>query len=276
MTVQFVSVGPDFFETVVIPLLRGHGRLMDRSLREAGTTAVISEAVVRRFFGAADPIGRVIQRGGSQHEIVGIVKDTRYRICATSSSSCATSPKTGRRRGESGFRFAATTRVPSRVPFQEWCRVSDPGARMRRLETMEAAMARATREDRLVAAIVGGFSLLAILLTALGLYGVLAYDVGQRTKEIGLRIALGGRRGPIVALILKQGLRLTALGATFGIVAAVLLVRLIEHRLYGISPVDPMMFALTVAALGVVAGAACWLPARRAARLDPMIALRAE
>jgi putative ABC transport system permease protein len=277
MTVQFVSVGPDFFETVGIPLLRGHGRLMDRSLGEAGTAAVISEAVVRRFFGAADPIGRVIQRGGSRHEIVGIVKDTRYRnlrdefelVCYIARG------RTPARR--IGFQVRTSDDTPALAnAIPGMVQRIDPGARMRRLETMEAAMARATREDRLVAAIVGGFSLLAILLTSLGLYGMLAYDVGQRTKEIGLRIALGGRRGPIVALILKQGLRLTALGATFGIVAAVLLVRLIEHRLYGISPVDPMMFVVTVAALGVVACAACWLPAWRAARLDPMMALRAE
>jgi ABC-type antimicrobial peptide transport system permease subunit len=147
---------------------------------------------------------------------------------------------------------------------------------MRRLETIEAALARATQEDRMIAASVGGFSLLAILLTSLGLYGMLAYDVGQRTKEIGVRIALGGRPGAIVVLILKQGLRLTAVGAALGIVAAVLLVRLIEHRLYGISPVDPAMFAVTLAALVGVACVACWMPARRAATLDPMIALRTE
>jgi putative ABC transport system permease protein len=279
MTVQFVSVGPDFFETLGIPVLRGHGRLADRSLgsRQAAATAVISEAVARRFFGATDPIGRVIQRGGSQYEVVGVAKNTKYRSLRDDAELVCYIPLGGTPARRIGFQIRTiddprglARAIPGIVQ-----RI-DPRTRMRRLETIEAALARATQEDRLIAASVGGFSLLAMLLTSLGLYGMLAYDVGQRTKEIGVRIALGGRSGAIVALILKQSLRLTAVGAVVGIVAAVLLVRLIEHRLYGISPVDPMMFAVTIAVLVVVACVACWVPARRAATLDPMTALRAE
>jgi len=279
MTVQFVSVGPDFFETLGIPVLRGHGRLADRSLgsRQAAGTAVISEAVARRFFGATDPIGRVIQRGGSQYEIVGVARNTKYRNLRDDAELVCYIPLGGTPARRIGFQIRTSddTRglagaIPSIVQ-----RI-DPRTRMRRMETIEAALARATQEDRMIAASVGGFSLLAMLLTSFGLYGMLAYDVGQRTREIGVRIALGGRSGAIVALILKQGLRLTAVGALVGIVAAVILVRLIEHRLYGISPVDPTMFAVTIAVLVVVACVACWVPARRAATLDPMTALRAE
>jgi putative ABC transport system permease protein len=278
MTVQFVSVGPDFFETVGIPVLRGHGRLADRSLGNPhARTAVISEAVARRFFGATDPIGHVIQRGGSQYEIVGVAKNTKYRNLRDDAELVCYIPLGGTAARRIGLQIRTaddTSGLASAIPGI--VQRIDPRARMRRLETIEAALARATQEDRMIAASVGGFSLLAMLLTSLGLYGMLSYDVGQRTKEIGVRIALGGRPRAIVMLILKRGLRLTAVGAALGIVAAILLVRLIEHRLYGISPVDPMMFALTIAALVGVACVACWMPARRAATLDPMMALRSE
>lgn len=279
MTVQFAKVGPDFFETLGIPVLRGHGRLADHSLgnRRATATVVISEAVARRFFGATDPIGRVIQRGGSPYEVVGVAKNTKYRNLRDDAELVCYIPLGGAPTRRIGFQIRTidhtrglATAIPGIVQ-----RI-DPRTRMRRLETIEAALARATQEDRMIAASVGGFSLLAMLLTSFGLYGMLAYDVGQRTREIGVRIALGGRSGAIVALILKQSLRLTAVGAVVGIIAAVMLVRLIEHRLYGISPVDPTMFAVTIAVLGVVACVACWVPARRAASLDPMAALRAE
>jgi putative ABC transport system permease protein len=279
MTVQFASVGPDFFETVGIPVLLGHGRLADRSFgnHQAAATAVISEAVARRFFGATDPIGRVIRRGGSQYEVVGVAKNTKYRNLRDDAELVCYIPLGGTPARRIGFQIRTIddTRGLARAIPGIVQRI-DPRARMRRVETIEAALARATQEDRMIAASAGGFSLLAMLLTCLGLYGMLAYDVGQRTKEIGVRIALGGRSGAIVALILKQGLQLTGVGAVVGIVAAVMLVRVIENRLYGVSPVDPAIFAVTIAVLVVVACVACWVPARRAATLDPMTALRAE
>ncbi len=279
MTVQFASVGPDFFTTLGIPVLRGHGLLAERSpdTRQIEPMAVVSEAVVRRFFSGADPLGRVIQRGDSQYRIVGVAKNTKYRdlrddaepVCYIAQGRTPSS-RIGFQIRTNGDTRAVANAVPAIVLG------IDPGIRVRRVETIEAALDRATREDRLIAAIVGGFSILALLLTSLGLCGMLAYDVGQRTKEIGVRIALGGRSGDIIALVLKQGLQLTAIGAVLGLGAAVILVRLIDYRLYGASPVDPMLFAVTIAALLAVACVACWLPARRAAMLDPMNALRAE
>ncbi len=279
MSVQFVSAGPDFFETIGIPLLRGNGLLADRSLDSphAGAKAVICEAIARRFFGATDPIGRLIQRGDSQYEIIGIARNTKYRNLREDAELVCYIPQGGTPERRIGFQIRASGDTQALASaITSIVRGMDPKMRMRRVETIEAALSRATREDRMIAAGVGGFSMLALLLTSLGLYGMLAYDVAQRTKEIGVRIALGGQSGNIIILILRQGLQLTAVGAAFGLAAAIALIRVIEHRLYGVSAVDPVVFSATVAALVLVACAACWLPARRATNVDPMEALRYE
>jgi predicted permease len=206
MTVQFASVGPDFFDTLGIPVLRGHGLFAKRlpGTRETGSIMVVSEALVRRFFSGADPLGRVIQRGGSQYEIVGVAKNTKYRnlrddaelVCYIPQGHTP-SPRIGFQIRTSGDSRTVAGAIPAIV------RRIDPKVHVRRVETIEASLERATREDRMVAACVGGFSVLAMLLTSLGLYGLLAFDIGQRVKEIGVRIVLGGRSDHIIALVFK-------------------------------------------------------------------------
>jgi len=143
-------------------------------------------------------------------------------------------------------------------------------------QTMEAALAQFIGVQRVVAALTAVFAGLALLLAAVGLYSVLAYVVAQRTGEIGLRMALGAQRGQVLSLVLSQGMRLVALGLALGLAASAGTAQLMRALLFAVGPLDPLVFAGVPALFAGVALLACWLPARRATRVDPIIALRAE
>ena len=153
---------------------------------------------------------------------------------------------------------------------------TEPSLRVILSTSVDLSIDHALFQERMVARTAGLFSLFAIILAALGLYGVLAYNVAQRIREIGVRMALGASPASIVSLVLKQGLSLTAVGCGVGIGAAALLSRLVASRLYGVTSLDPTVFAGAIAGLFLVAIFACWLPARRATKVDPLVALRAE
>jgi putative ABC transport system permease protein len=140
--------------------------------------------------------------------------------------------------------------------------------------TLDALAGRAVAEPRFAMTLVGLFGGLAFLLAAVGIYGLLAYTVSQRTREIGVRVALGARSGDLTRLVLGQGLAVTLAGVAVGLAAAAALSRLVSSLLYGVSPLDPLTFAAAGAALVVVALVASWVPVRRATRIDPMVALR--
>ena len=142
--------------------------------------------------------------------------------------------------------------------------------------TVKAAMARSLAVPQFCLRLMLGFAGVALLLAAVGLYGVMSYTVAHRTQEIGVRIALGGTAGDIVALVARRGLALTGMGLVIGAAAALGLTRFLQTMLFKIPPLDPTTFAGVAAILGVVGALACWLPARRAANIDPIVALRAE
>jgi putative ABC transport system permease protein len=142
--------------------------------------------------------------------------------------------------------------------------------------TMEERVAQAIAPRRLNLLLLGGFASLALLLSAVGIYGVMSYVVSQRTHEIGVRMALGAERADILQLILNQGMRLVGAGVAVGLVAALALTKSLRALLYGIGPQDPITFLIAPAVLLIVAMLACWFPARRATKADPMLALRCE
>ena len=144
------------------------------------------------------------------------------------------------------------------------------------LRTLEEQVSNSMSNDRLIAVLSVSLALLAALLAALGLYGVLAYVVARRTREIGIRMALGGARADILRLVVSHGGRLTVVGGAIGIVAALVAMRWVASLLYGVTAHDPLTFVGVVVLLAIVSGAACYIPARRAMRVDPMVALRCE
>jgi predicted lysophospholipase L1 biosynthesis ABC-type transport system permease subunit len=166
--------------------------------------------------------------------------------------------------------------APMAAPLRSLIRRLDPHLPVNNMRTLEAQVSNSMFNDRLVAALSVSLALLAALLAALGLYGVLAYVVARRIREIGIRMALGGERADILRLIVGQGLRLTVVGGATGIVAALIATRWVASLLYGVTPHDPLTFVAVVVLLAVVSGAACYIPARRAMRVDPLVALRYE
>jgi putative ABC transport system permease protein len=152
----------------------------------------------------------------------------------------------------------------------------DKNIPMARVMTMDEIMSSSVAQPRLEAILLGFFGSLALLLAGIGIYGVIAYSVSQRTSEIGVRMALGASRLSVLRMVLGQGLRLTALGLGIGLLLALLLTRLMARILFAISPTDPATFTAIVVLLGTIALLACYLPARRATRVDPMVALRYE
>jgi macrolide transport system ATP-binding/permease protein len=280
MTMRFVFIGPEFFAAVRLPLAQGRELTPDEvyaPTRGGTPKAVVNDAMVRRFFGATEPIGRHFQWGDDEYEIVGVAQNAKYRslrednlpICYVPWPVFG-SPLVALQVRANGEPLALAASLPAIL------RQIDPNLRLRSTQTMADILSQATREERMTAIGIGAFSVLALLLTSLGLYGMLAYQVTQRTREIGVRTALGGRPGAIIRMILRQGLALTAVGWITGIVAAMGLIRLVASRLYGVSGADPIALLASAVLLAFVALLACWLPARRAAKVDPIVALRCE
>ncbi len=289
MKAGVIFAGPRFFETLRVPLLRGREfTLADEPAQAAGgpptaaTVAIVGEALARKYFGDADPIGRHITRGvsnGVRLEVVGVAKDTKYsRNLRDARPLQFYLPYFGR-----GMRMPHTyylrtehsTAALAPAILRLITRI-EPRLSVRDLRPMDEVIDRLLVRERIITQLVGFFSGFALLLAALGTYGVLAYNVTQRTREIGVRVALGATVRSIVGLVLRQGFGLVCGGAVLGLVAALGLTRYVAALLYDVKPIDPSTLAGVIALLAVVALVACWLPARRAAKVDPMVALRAE
>jgi predicted permease len=284
-----VFAGPGFFATTGVPLLRGREfTATDTSLPGPGepprpaSVAILGEAMARRYFGDADPIGRRIALTGrltQSFEIVGVAKDTKYtrnlrermpqQFYAPFFDRGVRSPATFYLRAESGAAAlgAGIRAVLARV---------EPRLGVRDLRSMDETVDRLLVRERIVTELVGFFSGFALLLAALGIYGVLAYAVAQRTREIGVRMALGASLRDVVALVLRQGLGLAFVGCVLGVGAVLGTTRFVGTLLFAVQPADPITLATVAGLLAVVAALACWLPARRAGRVDPIVALRAE
>jgi putative ABC transport system permease protein len=280
MNPNFNRVGPDFFATMGMPLLRGRD-LTDADRLGATKVAVVNETFARYFFGNADPLGRRFGRARDKVadvEIVGVVKDSQ------SMSLRETPPRfvyvaAAQQAGLGEMTFYVRTagdpaQLAARVPGL--VRGVDPALPVTNLRTMQAQIRESLAVDRMAAALSAAFGLLATVLAALGLYGVMAYAVSLRTREIGIRMALGALRGDVVRMVLRDVGVLVAAGIALGLPAGYGLGRLIESQLFRMTARDPLAFGIATAALVLAALAAGYLPARRATRVDPLTALRAE
>ncbi|MCW5559318.1 MAG: ABC transporter permease, partial [Verrucomicrobiae bacterium] len=274
----YAQVSPGYFRTLNIPLLQGR----DFTEQDAAGTPpalVVDETFVRNFQLGTNVLGRRVRIGDrlDQGEIIGVVKDIkrtgmadtfRGEVYRASRQICwgnmALVVRSQREPGELARAIRGELNQMDRdVPIQG-------------LTTLTQLVATSVAPRRLSTQLLGAFAGVALLLAALGLYGVLAYAVTQRRQEIGIRMALGAQRHDVFQLVLGQGLRLMLLGLALGVAGAIALTRVLEQLLFQTSARDPLTFALVTITLCAAAAIACWLPARRAARVDPMEALRSE
>jgi putative ABC transport system permease protein len=266
---------PGYFQTIGIPLLRG--RLIDdRDIADRENVAVISESMSRQFFPNADPVGAKISTNNGQTwiTIVGVVGDVRSTLASQPSSTFY------RPLAQSPFLtvmfLARTSSDPSPMirQMRDTVHAIDPQQPVDQFRTLDQVRAASLSAPRLTATLIGVFAAIALLITATGLAGVIAFSVNQRAQEFGVRMALGATRGAVVQMVLGQGVRLVVIGLVLGGVAAYALAGSVRTLLFDTEPTDVPTYAGVAIVLAIVALAACFMPARRAASVDPLVVLR--
>jgi len=274
--VQMLAAGPDFFETMRIPLVKGRS-FQAADMRAKQEVAVVNEAFVHKFLDPRDAIG--MHFGGTgpkdpQREIVGVVADTKYDDMRKADEPTAYIPL---KNGEATFALRSAVAPTALIPaVRHIVNEVDENLPVFRVRTQSQTIDRLLFNERLVARLSSLFGLLGLLLACIGLYGLLSYEVARRTREIGIRAALGAQRQDVLRMIVKQGLVLVVFGAAGGIIAALTVTRFLQSLLFGVRATDPWTFAAVSALLVFVGILACYIPARRATRVDPMVALRHE
>ena len=275
---QIAGVGPDYFETVGMTILRGRSFTARDFDRESGQKAVIvNETFARYLFGEEDPIGQRFgyNAAGDESEVVGVVKDTKHSSLRETTQGAFYVPDFGKRHTTFQLRAAADpTLIIAAV--RQAAREIDANLPLYNIKTLATQVDESLVQERLISTLSSFFGLLSLLLAAIGMYGILAYAVSRRTREIGIRIALGAQPGAVLRMVLRQGLILTLLGVGIGLAASLGATRLLESQLFDVTPTDPVTFVVAPILLLTVALLACLVPARRATNVDPLIAIRQE
>jgi len=276
-----IRVGtPEYFQTLGIPLLRGR-TFTEHDTKNSALVAIVNDAFARATFPGQDPIGKYVVNFGPKDEkleIVGVVGNVRHLALETAPRAELYQPL-GQASWPRMF-VAVRTLTPNPLTLvpaiQEAVWSVDKNVAPGTARSMETLIARSLLQRKFTMTLLTMFAGLAVTLAAIGLYGVMSYSVSQRTREIGIRMALGAQRAEVLKLIVKQGMTVTAIGVLLGIVASLGVTRLIANLLFGVSATDFATFLALSSVLLFVALLACWLPARRASGVDPMVALRAE
>lgn len=309
-----LAVGPGFFATLRIPLLAGHmftsadflsasetdaaRRAAEKAAQQANASvgaavshqtltgapipAVINEAFARKFFGGQNALGQHLDDFNDDpaapktpgYQIVGIVGNAKYKDLRRELQPTMYRPQTGgqahfelRTKGDTAALISAVRDVVDRTDSN--LPIFDISTQLERIDQL-------LTQERLIARLSSFFGILALALACMGLYGLLAYDVTRRTREIGIRMALGAQQDQVLRLVVRQGMVLVIVGGVVGLACAFGVTRYLTTMLYGVRPFDPLTFAGVAALLFAVAALACYIPARRATRADPLIALRYE
>jgi putative ABC transport system permease protein len=276
--------GNDYFHTMGVSLVRG--RLFDRSDRlDSKPVIIINQRFAEKFFPNENPIGKRIQPGisltdddGPMREIIGVVTNVKHQSLRSDYTPEMYVSATQFPLGIFSLIVRTNTSQPAALTgsIRNVLGQIDPGVPLTRVKMFDDYIARSLARPRFNALLLSIFAGVALLLTAIGIYGVMAYSVAQRRQEIGIRMALGAQRSDVLRLVVGGGLRLTAFGVAIGVVAAFGLTKLLGNLLYGVGSFDGITFGAVVLLLAVIALLACWLPARRAAGLNPLLALRSE
>lgn len=279
------AVTPGYIETMRVPLRRGR-LLNEGDDRGAPTAVLISESFAKRIFGERDPLGKRLRVGPDAGHadkpwgtIVGVVGDVKQQSLAMTADDAFYVPTTQWPWADEVLSLVVRTRgdAAATAPLIRnavWA--VDKDQPIVRVATMESLLSASEAQRRFTLIVLEAFALAGLLLAATGIYGVLSGSVTERTREIGIRAALGASRGNLHRLILRQGLRLTGIGVALGLVGAVIASQALVTLLFGVSRLDPLTYAAVITLLIIVAAIACWVPALRAARVDPAITLRAE
>jgi putative ABC transport system permease protein len=272
-------VGDHFFETMGTRLMEG--RYFDaRDVDGAPATVIINQTMARTYYGNESPIGRRVRPGFQDpwRTIVGVVEDVKNAgLDKPAGTELFLPERQGNPRQQIYLALRASGDPKSLIgAVRAAVRDIDPSLPLAQVRTMDEVLAGARSRPRFLTTLLGLFSLTALLLAAVGLYGVISYSVTRRMTEFGVRMAMGAKAGDVVGLVLSQGIKLAAAGVLAGAVGALALTRLIRGLLFGVSSFDPLTFGAMALLLGAVAVAACIIPARRATKIDPLIALRYE
>jgi putative ABC transport system permease protein len=281
---DFFSVGVDYFRTMGIPIVKGRD-FSDRDQHKTTPVIIVTESFARKFFPGEDPLGRRIQPGlntfdnehSTMREIIGVVADIRNRSLNMEPAPAYYVPQT-----QTPFDQMTVVVKTTNDPRSVVAAVTKEVAALDRdlpvfgVKTMDEYLAASVAAPRFNTTLLSIFAAVALALTIVGLYGVMSYAVAQRTNEIGIRMALGAQTRDVMRLVVKQGVKLVALGLALGLVGSFALTRLLTALLFGVTKHDPLTFVAVSVLLAAVALLACYIPARRATRIDPLVALRYE
>jgi MacB-like periplasmic core domain/FtsX-like permease family len=274
---QLRSVTPGYFAAMGMPILKG------RSFEPADTetalpVSIVNEKLTRMYWPNADPLGQRVRIGGSPWMvIVGVVPSVKNRNLDEDTLPCVYRPSAQWVRRETTLVVRTTNEPTVLIPaVRQQVASSDPKLPFFKVSTIEQAMGRSLSTRRLTNLLLTSFAATALVLALTGVYGVMSLNVDSRTSEFGIRLALGAQSGDVLRLVVGQGMKLALIGVMLGLLAAVALTRLMQSLLYGVSATDPLIFSLIALLLMGATLLACYLPARRATRVDPLIALRSE
>ena len=289
---DLLGVGPNFFETLHIPFLAGRAfNASDFELAAANggdtptsapTPVIVNQTFVQKYLGKENPVGKPFGASAPGplgpatpgYEIIGVVRDTKYNDLRREIHPMMYQPQ---HVGGATFELRTAADPQAILPaIREVIGQVNPNLPLFNVTTQSEQIDRLLFQERLVARLAGFFGILALLLACIGLYGMLSYEVSRRTREIGIRMALGAQPGSVLTLVLWQGIALTIVGAAVGIGVALAVTRYLASMLFNVKANDPWTLAAVAAVLAVVAAAACYIPARRATRVDPIVALRYE
>ena len=283
---NFIPVGADYFNTVGAHIIRGRAFTPQDDAEHPGA-AIVNEAFVRHYFPNEDPLGRRIKPGPpgriwknqrlTSFEIVGVARDVKFGGLAAGSEPAYYLPASQSPLTDMTLLVRTTNDPKSSIAAVRQAVWSiDPNQPLANINTLEQIVSDSIAQPRLNMLLMMLFGGLALLLSAVGIYGLLSYAVTQRTQELGIRMALGANVTDVLKLVLKQGMLLALIGEAIGLVGAFALTRLLRGLLFGVTPTDTTIFAGVVIVLTLTALLACWVPARRATKVDPLVALRYE
>jgi len=293
-SIEYRVVVGDYFRALSVPILSGRA-FEDTDTEDGAKVAIVSRELVRKYWQGQDPIGKVLSvnpplalvpRGTVPavyeprlYTVVGVAEDVRYASLSEPPSPVVYVPfAQGSEGATTMYLVARTEQDPETLAAAVRERIGhvDPDVPASRIRTMDDRVAGSVAQPRLQAIVLGAFAALALVLAAVGIYGVMWYSARQRTREIGIRMAIGADSRAILGLLLGKGLVLVVAGIAAGLLGALAMTRVLRTLLYEVSPSDPVVFVAVPAALGVIAMLAAWVPAQRATRLEPLVALRED